>query len=73
VWKRSIQQSFDTMFMQEFQAEEGEVTVTNILYAASRDGFSNEIFHANCDGLGPTVTIVKVILCLNMHERPDIS
>lgn len=31
-----------------------------LLYRGSRDGFSSSSFHLHCDGLGPTLTIVRV-------------
>ena len=31
----------------------------NLLYRASRDGFSSHVFHAKCDGKGNTITIIK--------------
>ena len=36
----------------------GRVRDERILYAGSRDGFSNQAFHENCDGLSPTLTLV---------------
>src|SRR5581483_9814331 len=38
---------------------EGEITF-NLLIRGSRDGFNRGIFHACCDNMGPTVTIVRV-------------
>ena len=32
---------------------------TNLLYKASRDGFTAQAFHSKCDGKGPTLTIIK--------------
>jgi hypothetical protein len=36
----------------------GRVRDERILYAGSRDGFSNQAFHENCDGFSPTLTLV---------------
>ncbi|EKX39481.1 hypothetical protein GUITHDRAFT_114444 [Guillardia theta CCMP2712] len=38
----------------------GRVNDESLLYAASRDGFSNQTFHAKCDGKSPTVVIVQL-------------
>ena len=32
----------------------------NLLYASSRDGFSNATFHSRCDNQGPTLTVVEI-------------
>ncbi|EXX76731.1 BTB/POZ domain-containing protein [Rhizophagus irregularis DAOM 181602=DAOM 197198] len=32
----------------------------NLIYRASRDGFTAEAFHENCDDIGATITIVKI-------------
>ena len=34
-------------------------TKGNLLYRASRDGFTSQAFHAKCDGKGKTITIIK--------------
>ena len=39
----------------EFPAE----TQLKIVYRASRDGFSAEMFHLKCDQIAPTITILK--------------
>jgi hypothetical protein len=31
----------------------------NLLYRATRDGFTSEAFHSKCDGKGNTITIIK--------------
>ncbi len=31
----------------------------NLLYRATRDGFSSQAFHSKCDGKGNTITIIK--------------
>ncbi|KAJ1476311.1 hypothetical protein T484DRAFT_3111495 [Baffinella frigidus] len=43
---------------QEIVHLDGRVLDNHVLYAASRDGFSNEMFHKLCDGKAPTLTIV---------------
>jgi len=35
-----------------------------LLFRASRDGFTAEIFHSKCDSQGPTVTILKSGNCI---------
>ena len=30
-----------------------------LLYRATRDGFTSQAFHAKCDGMGNTITIIK--------------
>ena len=34
-----------------------------MLYRGSRDGFAARQFHEKCDEKGPTLTLVKVIIC----------
>ena len=36
----------------------------NLCYRASRDGWSAQEFHKNCDKKGPTVVLVKVNDCI---------
>ena len=34
-------------------------TQGNLLYRATRDGFTGQAFHAKCDGKGNTISIIK--------------
>eukprot|EP00961_Rhodomonas_salina_P117883 1586505-Rhodomonas_salina.1 len=43
---------------QQLVQQHGRVKDKNILYASSRDGFSNAAFHDACDEMAPTVTFV---------------
>ena len=38
--------------------QHGRIRDNHVLYATSRDGFSNAAFHEACDGKAPTVTFV---------------
>ena len=45
---------------QELARTHGRVNDQRILFAGSRDGFSNQAFHENCDGFSPTLTFIQL-------------
>ena len=59
--------------VQEFVSDEGKILVENILYASSRDGFSNDMFHKTCDSFSPTVTFVKVRINQACRFKPGVG
>ena len=48
-------------WMEEYSQD---LTNTNLLYRASRDGWAASNFHSCCDNKGPTVTVVKSGYCV---------
>jgi hypothetical protein len=41
----------------------------NLLYRATRDGFTSKAFHSKCDGKGNTITIIKNNLNYTKHFK----
>jgi hypothetical protein len=51
-------------FMKQLQEWLGEKCKWHLCYRASRDGWSSQDFHKNCDNKGPTVVLVKANDCI---------
>jgi hypothetical protein len=56
-----IEQSRDASILHNWLKEDGSDGEWDLIYRSSRDGFSNEAFHNNCDGddKGRTLVVIK--------------
>ena len=55
----NIVDSNDSNQIKSWLEDMDETCEPDLLYSGSRDGWSTQDFHAKCDGMGPTITIVQ--------------